>query len=460
LQALAQEASLAYISAPSYAVELNLDAVAAQTEGFAALNGQAWRSAGYDGSGVKIAIIDSSFGGYKSLLGSDLPANITVQNFVDGENNNDIGSSTSVHGTACAEIAADIVPGASFYLIKISTDLDLAQAVNYAISQGVDVISTSIGWYNVTPGDGSGYFDSLVKQARDKGIIWFTAGGNDRENHWGGQFHDPDGDGFHNFSGAQEVNFYGPGNGGAFQIGPGTLISVFVRWDDWQVTNQDYVLYIGRWNGGTWEIVGSSDRPQNGFFGQRPTESVVGVTTGSSAPYGFFIYRKNSNRNVNLEIFSPKTDRLDKLVPDRSLPNMADAAHAVTLGALGSIQPYVLEEYSSLGPTNGPGGTASGGITKPDFAGYSDVSTESYGFRAFSGTSASAPHGAGAAALVLEAFPGYAAQDVENFLAQQAKDKGAPGKDNVYGFGRLFLGDPPGTPPVLPFNNHLPAVIK
>ncbi|MDX1418088.1 MAG: S8 family serine peptidase, partial [Candidatus Promineifilaceae bacterium] len=259
LQALAQEASLAYISAPSYAVELNIDTVAAQTEGFAALNGQAWRNVGYDGSGVKIAIIDSSFGGYKNLLGSELPANVTVQNFVDGENNNDIGSSTSVHGTACAEIAADIVPGASFYLIKVSTDLDLAQAVDYAISHGVDVISTSIAWYNVTPGDGSGYFDNLVKQARDNGIIWFTAGGNDRENHWGGEFNDPDGDGFHNFSSTQEVNYYGPGNGGAYQIGPGTLISVFVRWDDWQVTNQDYVLYIGRWNGSTWEIVGSSD---------------------------------------------------------------------------------------------------------------------------------------------------------------------------------------------------------
>ena len=30
------------------------------------------------------------------------------------------------------------------YLIKISTDVDLDQAVSYAISQGVDVISTSL----------------------------------------------------------------------------------------------------------------------------------------------------------------------------------------------------------------------------------------------------------------------------------------------------------------------------
>src|SRR5665648_11946 len=55
------------------------------TEGLAVINGPAWHSAGFTGTGVKIGIIDSGFLGSNSLLGTDLPASVNVKNFVDGE---------------------------------------------------------------------------------------------------------------------------------------------------------------------------------------------------------------------------------------------------------------------------------------------------------------------------------------------------------------------------------------
>ena len=76
------------------------------------------------------------------------------------------------HGTACAEIIHDIAPEAEIYLIKIGTNLDLEEAAMYAIAQGVDIISTSLGFYNLTPGDGTGEFEDLVALARfeDRGF--------------------------------------------------------------------------------------------------------------------------------------------------------------------------------------------------------------------------------------------------------------------------------------------------
>ena len=451
LETVAANTAVSTINQPAYVVPLDVEDTSATSEGLAALNAGVWHSTGERGSGVKIAIIDGGFQGYPGLLGSNLPAVVTAKNFVDGESDEDVKYG-SPHGTACAEIAHDIVPDAQFYLIKIATNLDLQQAVNYAISQGVDVISTSVGWYNLTPGDGTGQFADLAALARSNGIIWATAAGNDREAHWGGLFNDPDSDDIHDFIDGQEFNYFGPGNGDAYAIPSGVLLRVFVRWDDWAAVNQDYDLHVIAWNAASriWEIVGSSTDQQNGGTGQRPTEDVIGFTNGSARPYGFVIERFNSSRNVNLEIFAPKVAPLDEIVYERSLPNLADAPAAVTVGAVGVEFPYSLQGYSAQGPTNGPGGSLNGGFVKPDLVAYTGVSTESYGYRAFAGTSASAPHVAGAAALVKGAYPFYSPQLIQNFLQNRAIDMGAPGMDTSHGYGRAFLGSPPAN-----FDNHI-----
>jgi subtilisin family serine protease len=314
-----------------------------------------------------------------------------------------------------------------------------------------------VGWYNLTPGDGTGQFANLVSLARANGITWLTAAGNDRDAHWGGRFNDPDGDGFHNFSGNQEVNFFGPGNGNAYAIPPGVLLRIFLRWDDWSAINQDYALHVVAWNGAQWQIVGSSNRPQFGVIGQRPTEDVIGFTTASLRPYGVVIERINSGRAVNFELFAPDVARLDKFVPERSLPNLADAPQAITVGAVGFAAPYPFQDYSAQGPTNGPGGTESGGYMKPDLVAYTSVSTEAYGFQGFGGTSASAPHAAGAAALVKGAKPAYSPQQIRDFLQNRAIDMGPGGMDTMFGHGRLFLGTPPSSLVGLNYHVFLPA---
>jgi subtilisin family serine protease len=56
------------------------------------------------------------------------------------------------------------------------------------------------------------------------------------------------------------------------------------------------------------------------------------------------------------------------------------------------------------------------------------------------GTSFAAPAVAGAAALLLQAFPNLSPQEIVRILLTTANDLGAPGADATYGYGRLNIG--------------------
>ena len=111
------------------------------------------------------------------------------------------------------------------------------------------MISTSLGWYNLTPGDGSGEFATLTQSARNHDILWVTSAGNQREAHWGGAFNDQNSDKWHDYSSTQNINWFGPGEAGyAYEIAAGSPIRAYLRWDDWTVVDQDYDLYLVKWD--------------------------------------------------------------------------------------------------------------------------------------------------------------------------------------------------------------------
>jgi hypothetical protein len=80
------------------------------------------------------------------------------------------------------------------------------------------------------------------------------------------------------------------------------------------------------------------------------------------------------------------------------------------------------------------------GLIKPDVAG-PGVDTRSHnkcsGYSYKSGTSMATPHVAGAVALMLSANPGLTHDDLKLLLEDTAVELGDPGKDNVYGSGRV-----------------------
>lgn len=443
LLSLAEHSSVAYIRPPAQAILTAApQASDVSSEALSLINVPIWHSAGLYGNGVKLAIVDAGFDGYESLLGSELPPVVTARNFVDGENELDVNGTTD-NGVAVAEIVYDIAPQASLYLVKINTPIDLQEAVDWLILQDVDIINTSVGWFNVSPGDGSGFFADLAQLARNNGIFWVTAAGNYRQLHWGGAFFtmNPSAEyPTHYYNTSQNVNNF------IYKINSNTPIYAYLRWDDWNTVDQDYRLVLVRYREFPyfdWVIEASSNNPQTGLAGQTPTESIA-INAPETAYYGFVIFRISSTRDVNLELFASNyySDPLDEFLTSRSLLNLADVPSVFTTSAVDVVAPYLQEFYSSEGPTNGPGGTADGGLLKPDIAGYANVSTLTYGAGTINGGSATTPHVSGAATLVKSAAPAYTPDQTQWYLQTQAIDLGAPGKDTLFGYGRLTLGDP------------------
>jgi len=436
LESLAGRPEVMTIREPRRAIPVApMRAGAVDTEGLEPSNAPAWHGAGYTGVGVRVAVIDGGFNGYASLLGSDLPASVTAYDWTGS------GMGGSEHGTACAEIVHDMAPDAAMDLHKVGTEVELANAVGQAIADGVDVISMSLGWLLGGPGDGTGFLASIVNSARSNGMFYATAAGNNAEHAWSGAYNESGYD-THLWATGQDINYFGPGDGSAWTVPAGSPIVVTLHWDDWTAVDQDYDMCLYYWDGSDWQQVTCSANAQNGGPGQMP-EEMIGIHTPVEAPYGVVVWRTDSTRDVCLRLISSHLGPdLDERVSARTLIFPADSPDAITAGAVDVAPPYSLEYYSSQGPTFGSGGTCSGGSTKPDIAAYANVSTVSYGPRGFNGTSAATPHLAGAACLVRDAYPAYTVAQLQSHLEDNAVDLGAPGQDDQYGHGRLYLGLP------------------
>ena len=436
---------------------------AVTSEALPVMNVPAWHEANLKGQGVKVGIIDLGFEGYTDLLGTELPSNVTVRNFVEGEGEDEVDGYI-VHGTACAEIIHDVAPLAELYFVKIDESDDIEEATDWFIGQKVDVISASISYANEDAGDGetpAGCLAEQVTRARNNGLLIVAAAGNDRLLHWGGTF-DP----FQGYWGSTKLTFniWGDtigiincfGQDGIFpdscdEIGSGVNLQAGLRWADWGEPEIDYNLYIARWDQdlSDWRVVAESWDPQTGWPEQTPTEDILNyTTTGEATYYGVFAswFGWGSEGLVNLDLFTPSYwGRLRHFKTPRSIAGgMAVASDAVTVTALDVNAPYPQEDYSSEGPRNGPGGTENNATAqKPNLAGYANVSTSSYGPTGFPGTSAATPHVAGSAALVTDAYPRKTVDEVQQFLEWRAKPMGNSGWDTVYGHGRVHLGDTP-----------------
>jgi len=386
-----------------------------------------WQGRGLTGQGVKVGVLDLGFGGYQDLLGTELPETVTVQAFGD-----DTMFDREVHGTACAEIVHEMAPEAELYLAYYDgSDVAMGQAIEWLMEQKVDIISNSTGSNGLTPMDGTGFAEDLVDHARDQGIFFVSAAGNEADTHWRGQFVDSDGNNIHEFFPDTEVIPFIP-------FGPGVQTEIILSWDDWQTVDQDYDLILMDEDG---TLLGKSEDPQGGGAGDMPIEGFL-YEFEDNEIYLLSIenYDGLARGDATFDLFiHGGLMHPDYIVPQHSLSSPADANGAFAVGAVNWADD-VLEVYSSQGPTTD-------GRIKPDLAAPSVVDSRSYAPEAFDGTSAATPHVAGAAALVLQAFPDMSPDKLADLLQERALDLGDSGPDNAFGAGRLSLGAIPETAP-------------
>ncbi len=373
-----------------------------------------------------------------------------------------------------------------------------------------------------------------------------NSAGNNRFAHWGGIFADPDGNGWLNFSGGNEINRLEIGDQAGF---PNTIGMIWS--EPWGQAAVDYDLYIVQGNDLN-NVVASSKQIQNGSG--NPSESLsfvpeagidygiavrlknpsssqtifsstypplapshpsiavdlqknwhiaylqIELPTANSTIYKinylnsqnttpvtlaqttydasggtasvepsiavdangalYIVYRQSISGNPAQQRimfkFVPRIQMndlsqtpLEFNTPETSLLIPADNKNNIAVGAVAWNDPHprTIKDYSSRGPTTD-------GRVKPDIAGPTDVSVSNLSGGFFNGTSAAAPHVAGAAALMRDGFPALNQAQVRQTLEDRATPEGDPGKDNVFGSGFLQMGNPPPKPPKARFSGE------
>jgi subtilisin family serine protease len=372
-----------------------------------------WHRAGRRGRGVKVAVLDTGFRGYRAQLGKALPEHVTARSFrPDG----DMEARDSPHGILCSEVIHTLAPEAELLLATWEPDHpdQFLAAARWARAQGARIISCSVIMPSWGDGEGGGTVHEALSRVLGNGgapgdLLCFASAGNIAQRHWAGAFQG-DVQGFHQWQPGQVDNPLTPwGN---------ELVSVELCWH----AGADYDLSV--FDGDTGAEVGRS--------GARPG------TARYSAVIRFQPQPQHGYRaRVRFASGKPGTFHLAALgsglgyaTSRGSIPFPADGPEVIAVGAVDHEGHRA--GYSSCGPNSLQ--------PKPDLVAEVPFPTLCRP-RPFAGTSAAAPQAAGLACLLWGRHPDWTAARVRSALCNAARDLGPPGHDYETGYGSIALPD-------------------
>lgn len=373
------------------------------SQGVGTMGVNEWRAAGATGAGTKIAIFDAGYANYQSLMNAnELPRPMAGAGGAGVLHTGNFCSNVNAtnHGTAVAEIIHDVAPQAQILTYCVDSFQDLVDAMNDAVARGAKVISMSMSWYDLgTFGKGNSVYNDMAAWAANYGVMWVNSAGNNAQRHYRAAL---------NTSGGAWHRFSGTDTDMAFTLAAGQTLSFYLRWDEYPAdpnaslvgytapTDLDAHLYKAS---DLNSPVASSTRDQTA--GQVLPYESLSFTAPEAGTYYFTIHRySNNTATPTVDLYVLGYDPvLEYTTSNYSIVEPGVSPNVLTVGAV-KHDTNIIREYSSEGPN-------AAGLPKPDIYGPDGTSSLIYTTaNGFTGTSASTPHVAAAAALFMQS--GYA----------------------------------------------------
>ncbi len=430
-----------------------------------------------DGTGVKIGVLSDSFNNLGTaaigVAHGELPGPANPFNYKKPvQVLEDLDSGGTDEGRAMMEIIHDVAPGAALaFHTAENGQADFAQGILQLANNGCGVIADDVFYFS-EPFFQDGIIAQAVDQARDLGVTYFSAAGNQAVNSYERAFQpslvEPLGVGLgiaQNFSGPGDLpRYFQP----IFIPSGGSVISSF-QWDESSFSasgvgcNTDMDIYLLD-NNGNIVAAGNSDNILSGD----PIE-VFGYQNLTSNTTFFLVILKFAGPDPGLLKYILYNDAQFFLttpaIPGILAPTLvghAKAEGAIATGAAFYLQtppygvnPPVVEPFSSEGGVPNffdilgnriaplvrkrPDIVAPDGVNTSFFNpfGNGDIPQDTDTFPNFFGTSAAVPHAAGAAALMIDAqrLRTITSSQIRGILSSHTLDMDDP---NTPGFDKGF----------------------
>ncbi len=435
------------------------------SEGVHSADADAWQNAptgtlGNGGAGVNVGIVDLGFGNLAAEIaaGHFGATDGSLVHYTTGSAQDECADdSASDHGTAVAEIVHQMAPNANLYLYCVDNPDSFSDVADQIVAAGnIKVVSSSLDDVGDSRADGTGEAELAIKTARQAGVLWIQSAGNSAQDHWSGTLRDANRNHILDLPDPYLEPAYRTTNEiDATALEPGGSGDIVLTWDQWPTSKLPIYLGVQEYGSDNKTAIGGpvEFKPKSGA----PRVTIHIENTDTEVHFYDLWVSMNASNIPPL--------RYDLTYDGDFVPSYlanADPGQA----AYGSISepatsPYALAvgaadwRSDGLEPFSGQGPTIDGRV-KPDLVGYDGVSSNITDMESsqvddlgnpvpntlgFYGTSAGAPHVAGAAALVAAANPDMDASEIEAFLESPGNGVGALNPPvNGSGHGLLNLG--------------------